>query len=73
MYLSVRVIAGAKKEEVEEVEETRLKIWVKQPAKQNLANKRVTELVAEYCKVKKEKVRLINGHQSPSKLFSVDV
>jgi len=71
MYLSVRVVAGAKKEKVEKVGENRLKIEVKQPAKQNLANKRVLELIAAYLKVPVSKVRMINGHQSPSKLFSV--
>ena len=69
MYINVRVVAGAKKETIEELSNGRLKICVKQPAKQNLANTRVRELVAAHYHLPLNKVRLINGHTSPSKLF----
>ena len=72
MYISVRVSAGQGKESVEEMKNGRLKICVKEPAKQNLANRRVTELLAAHFKLPISRVRLINGHQSPSKLFSVE-
>ncbi|MEK7612916.1 MAG: DUF167 domain-containing protein [Patescibacteria group bacterium] len=72
MYISVRVIAGAKREAVERLAKDRLKISVKEPAKQNLANRRVRELVAAHLKLPATKVRLVSGHRSPSKIFSVD-
>lgn len=72
MYISVRVVAGAKEERVEALPKGRLKIWVKAPAERNLANKRVHELVALHLQVPRAKVRLISGHTSPSKMFSVD-
>lgn len=71
MYISVRVVAGAKVEKVEELPKGRLKISVKEPAKQNLANKRVHKLVAEHLGLPLGKVRLIAGAHTPSKLFSV--
>jgi len=71
MYISVRVVAGAKKESVVELPKRRLKISVKEPTKQNLANKRVRELLALHLKLPLEKVRLLSGHTSPSKIFSV--
>jgi uncharacterized protein YggU (UPF0235/DUF167 family) len=71
MYISVRVVAGAKREEIVELPKGRLKISVKQPAKQNLANKRVRELVALHLKLPLSKVKLLSGHTSPSKIFSV--
>ena len=73
MYVSVRVLAGQKAERVEEIKDGRLKISVKEPAKQSLANRRVRELVAQHLKLPLAKVRLISGAQTPSKLFSVDV
>ena len=81
MYISVRVVAGAKKERVEVLpsknpaspEGGRLKISVKEPAEQNLANKRVLELVAKHLKLPKNKVRLIKGSKTPSKIFEVSV
>lgn len=72
MYVSVRVIAGGKREAVEELANNRLKITVKEPAEHNLANRRVTELVALRMGVPKGKVRLISGAHTPAKLFSVE-
>ena len=73
MYISVRVVAGAKVEKVEELPKGRLKIWVKEPATQNLANRRAVELVAAHHKLPVAKVRIIAGHHTPSKLFLLDV
>jgi uncharacterized protein YggU (UPF0235/DUF167 family) len=73
MYVHARVRAGAKKEEVEEAGDGRLRIAVREPAKQNLANRRVVELVARHYRVAPGKVRLVSGHHSPSKILSVDI
>ncbi len=72
MYIKVRVVAGAKKESVERVSDTSYKVSVKEPAKQNLANRRVIELMSLELQIPKARVRLISGHQSPSKMLSVD-
>ncbi len=73
MYIKVRVLAGAKREEVQKISKTSYKLSVKEPAERNLANKRVLEIMAEQFGIAKSKVRIINGHQSPSKMLSVDV
>lgn len=72
MYVSVRVVAGARQESVEALPKGRLRISVKAPAERNLANKRVRELVAEHLKLPLAQVRLLSGHASPSKIFSID-
>lgn len=72
MYISVRVVAGAKADKVEALPKGRLKVWVKAPAERNLANKRVRELVAAHLQLPLAQVRLLSGHTSPSKIFSVD-
>jgi uncharacterized protein (TIGR00251 family) len=71
MYIKVRVHAGAKKEEVVEESKTHFIIAVKEPAKQNLANRRVTDLIADHFRVPAKQVRIISGHHSPSKIFSI--
>ncbi len=73
MYIKVRVQAGAKKEVLQKISKTSYKLAVKEPAENNRANKRVLELMAEQFGIAKNKVRIINGHQSPSKMLSVDV
>lgn len=71
MYIKVRVIAGAKEDKIEKVKDNEFKLWVKAKAERNMANKRVMELMAEYLKVPVQKVLIINGHASPSKLLSI--
>ncbi len=71
MYIKVRVTAGAKREAVTKVSKSSYKISVREAAERNLANARVIELLAIELKVSTNKIRIINGHQSPSKLLSI--
>lgn len=72
MYIRVRVTAGAKKE-VLTPKAGGFLVSVKEPATQNLANKRVIELVALHYTISPKKVRIVNGHHAPSKILSVDM
>lgn len=73
MYVRVRVTANAKKETIIETEKQTLSISVKEPARQNMANERVRELVAREYGVDVKKVQMITGHRSPQKMFSIDL
>ena len=73
MYIKVKVIAGAKKEKVERTSADHFVVSVREKAERNMANGRVIEIVAQACGVPTGKVRIINGHHSPSKMLSVDV
>ena len=72
MYISVRVIPEARAEKIQVQKSGRLIVSVKEPAKQNQANRRVQMLLAKHFKLASAKVRLISGHHSPSKIFSID-
>lgn len=71
MFVKVTVIAGAKKESIRKVSESRYEISVKDPAQRNLANTRVRELIAALYQVGVPQVRIVNGHHSPSKMLSI--
>lgn len=71
MYIRVRVAAGAKKESLEKVSEDSFLVSVKDPAEQNLANKRILELVAAHFSVNQKQIRIISGHHSSGKILSV--
>lgn len=73
MYVRVRVTPNAKKETIIETERQTLSISVREPAKQNMANERVREMVAEQYGVSTKKVTMITGHHSRSKMFSVEL
>lgn len=73
MYVKVRVTAGAKREVLRKKSDDHLEVSVIEPAERNLANRRVALIVAAHYGVPVGKVRIISGHRSPSKIFSVDV
>jgi uncharacterized protein YggU (UPF0235/DUF167 family) len=72
MYIRVNAVAGAKKESVQKIADNRYEISVREPAERNLANARIRTLLARELGVVESSVRLISGHQSPHKIFSVD-
>ena len=72
MYIHVTVTAGMKKESLKKKNEDHFEISVKEKAERNMANNRVLELVAEYFKISKNKVRIVNGHRHPSKLLVIE-
>jgi len=73
MYIKVKVEAGAKKEVVKKKSKDCYIIAVKEKAERNMANIRVCEIVASLFKISIKNVRIINGHQSPSKILSINL
>lgn len=73
MYVHVRVVPGARRETVTKESDTEFYIAVKEPKERNLANTRVREILAHKFGVQIGQVRMITGHRSPSKMFSIGV
>ena len=71
MYIRVNAQPGAKKELVSRISADRYEISVREPAEQNMANRRIRTLVARELGLPETAVRMISGHQSPHKIFSV--
>lgn len=71
MYIHIKVHTKSKNELFNKLKDDHYEAWVKEPAERNLANKRLIELVRENF-AGTEKIKLVSGHHSPSKLFSVD-
>lgn len=69
MYIHVKARPGSKREEVKKASADHYEISVKEPAERNLANGRILEIVCNLFPGRT--VRLMNGHNSPSKLFSI--
>jgi hypothetical protein len=72
MYIKAVVTAGAKKESITAKSLDHFLISVKEKAEKNLANKKVIQLLAQYFKVPKGKVRIVNGHHHPHKLLIIE-
>ena len=72
MYIKAVVEANMKVEKIVEKTKDHFEISVKEKAKNNMANRRVIELIAKYFKVTLNKVRIINGHHHPHKLLIIE-
>lgn len=68
-YIHIQAYPDAKMESVIKVNETRLIIHTKEPAKDNRANERIVELV--HREFPGARVELISGHHSSNKTFRI--
>lgn len=73
MFVKVKITPGSRKEEVKKNKENSFSVLVREKAERNLANKRVCEIMAQQFNVPVNKVRIINGHQSRSKILSINL
>jgi uncharacterized protein YggU (UPF0235/DUF167 family) len=73
MYIKVRVVPNAKREQIKRVNDQTFELTIKEPAERNLANNRIKELLANEYKIKVNQVRLVSGHHSGSKIFDVKI
>ena len=71
MYIKVKVKTEQKKESFEKSKkEDEYLISVKEEARNGWANERVLEILKK--ELKTNNIRLISGHTSPSKIFSIE-
>ena len=73
MYIKVIAKTQAKKESIVVKSKDHFLISVKEKAERNMANKRIIEILAEYFKIPKGKVRIVTGHHHPHKLIFIDI
>ncbi len=69
--VKVYVFANSKKEKVRKIDEDVFEIYVKEPPRQNMANRRIAEILSVEYGVDKRCVKLITGHKSPRKKFEI--
>ena len=70
MYIKVRVKTKAKKETFLKLKDDTFEISVKEEARNGWANERIIKILKKELNMKN--VRLISGHTSPSKIFSIE-
>jgi uncharacterized protein YggU (UPF0235/DUF167 family) len=72
MYIRVKAFPSAKKEIFRKINEDHFEISVKEKTERNLANNRILELLTIHYHLPKGKIRIVNGHRSPTKLLIID-
>ena len=71
MQIRVKVFPAAKKERVIE-DNSRLTIYVREQAVNNMANKRVCRIIADRFNVDVKSTHIVTGHRSQNKLIEID-
>ncbi len=71
MRISVIAHPNAKRPRIEKDLLDTLHVYVNQPPLEGKANSAVIESLADYFKVKRNKVLLVSGHKSKAKVFEI--
>jgi uncharacterized protein (TIGR00251 family) len=76
--ITIKVIAGSKQNEIidnglDDLGRRNFKVKVNQPAEDGKANQAVIAMIADYFKIKKNAVRIINGELSRNKIIEINV
>jgi len=69
--IEVKVIPGAKINQIQEGFDGNIKIWVTQIAEDGKANRKVIEMLAKHFKTSKSNVTIIRGQKERRKLIEV--
>jgi hypothetical protein len=72
MKIAVRVVPGAKIQQIQAALDGSLKVWLKVEAREGKANKALIELLADYYGVSKSLVRIVSGLKIKNKIVEID-
>ena len=70
MKLNIRVITKTKQQKVVK-EEGRLKVYLNAPPIEGKANKELIITLADYFKIKKNKIKIVKGFKSRDKVIEI--
>jgi uncharacterized protein (TIGR00251 family) len=71
MKIFVKAKAGAKKEQVERIDETHYRVRVKAPPVEGKANDAIRKALADYFDVAPSQVKMVSGKTSKQKIFEI--
>ncbi len=71
MKIFVKVKPGAKKEEVEKIDDANFKVSVKEPPKEGKANHAVISALADYFGVARSNIQIVSGLSSKIKTIEI--
>lgn len=70
MLIKVKVVARAKKERVEDFSGG-IKVYVKEPAVEGKANKRLVEVLASHYGIRKKSISIVKGQACREKVIEI--
>ena len=73
MLIHVKVETDASHYNIEQIRSTSFKIKEKEPAKENRANIKVIDILAEHFNISTSKIKIITGHHMPGKILELEL
>lgn len=70
-YIKVKVYPDAKKDEIKKLKDSHFEIRTVAKAQNNQANRRICQILQKYFKNPAGGVKILNGHQSQTKLIKI--
>jgi hypothetical protein len=69
--LLIRVKPNSRKEKIEKIKDTELRVWVNQRAHDGLANSGLVELLSSYYGLPKSRINILKGRTSKTKVVEI--
>ena len=71
MTFFIHVTPNAKSEKVERIDESHLKVWVKEPPREGRANAAVIKALADYFGVAPSRINILSGFTARNKTIEL--
>lgn len=71
-HIKVKVYPDQTKEEIVKNADDSYDLYIREPAKKGMANRRVLSILNEQITPKPKKIKIVSGHISPSKIIEVE-
>jgi uncharacterized protein YggU (UPF0235/DUF167 family) len=73
MYIKINALTAQKQEFLKETGPNRFLLSVREKAEQNMANRKIIELIAGHFSIPVSQVKIVSGHHKPSKMFDINL
>ncbi|HEY9584125.1 MAG TPA: DUF167 domain-containing protein [Candidatus Paceibacterota bacterium] len=70
--IKVRVYPDSDKEKIQKNSDDFYSVYLREPAKKGMANRRLLEILRETVQPKPKRIKIASGHTSPSKIIEVE-
>lgn len=71
IIIHIKAFPDAKKESFAEITPHKFRVFVREPAQNNQANRRITTLLSEHYSIPLGQVRIISGHHGNNKTIEI--
>lgn len=71
MHIKIKAFPDSTEEKIVELEKNSYEVYVKEPAKNGMANRKILEILSRVLNPKPSRVKIVSGYTSYSKIIDV--